>query len=190
MGRVLAVFAVAVLASVSSGESKRAVRVDPGKIVPKGSQVVFVEAGQPGPGAKGHKPVNTIADFANSVGLTGGPYDVWITPKSGKSIRIAEKWTPKRDSDTIDLASLVGVIYVRGDDLPRVESIVVTPLKDPGPDEKGHVAIQATGDYKEDMLVPVGTYEVWIKPANGARPQRIVDNVRVQNGRMTEVPER
>ena len=190
MVRVLALVGAVAAVSFAAAASKRPVKVEPGAVVPKGTAVVFVLAGQPGPGEKGAKPHATLTDFATDVTLTDGPFDVWLTPKAGKPIKVAEGWKPKTEAATIDLSTLVGVLFVRGDDLPRAESVVVTPLKDPGPDEKGHVAVQVATDYKEDMLVPSGTYEVWVKPANGARPQRIVDNVRVQNGRMTEVPER
>lgn len=190
MVRVLAVIGTILAVSAAVASSKRAVKADPGRIVPKGTSVVFVLAGQAGPGEKDGTPHATINDFSSEATLTDGPFDVWLKPKSGKAIKVAENWKPKDEPTTIDLPAFVGVLFVRGDDLPRAESIVVTPLKDPGPDEKGHVAIQTASDYKEDMLVPVGTYEVWVKPANGARPQRIVDNIRVQNGRTTEVPER
>lgn len=190
MVRVLALIGTILAVSVAVASSKRPVKADPGKIIPKGTSVVFVLAGKAGPGEKGWTPHATINDFGSETTLTDDPFDVWLTPKAGKAIKVAENWKPKDEPTTIDLPALVGIITVRGDDLPRADSVVVTPLKDPGPDEKGHVAIQVASDYKEDMLVPVGTYEVWVKPANGARPQRIVDYIRVQNGRLTEVPER
>jgi hypothetical protein len=80
-------------------------------------------------------------------------------------------------------------VFVRSDDLPRADSVVVTATDDPGPGEKGHVALQKAGDYKEDMVVPAGTYAVWVVPFNGAKAQRIADNVRVLAGREAKVPE-
>ena len=85
------------------------------------------------------------------------------------------------------VSELVGL--VNATDSPKVESIVVTDEKDPGPGEKGHTPIQRVADYKEDLVVPAGFYAVWIVPSNGAKAQRIADRIRVQAGSETRVGE-
>jgi hypothetical protein len=117
-----------------------------------------------------------------------GPFAVWVTPKGGAPVRAADKLTAK-PGETVELkfGDLFGTLEVFGDDFPRAEKVVVTDPRDPGPGEKGHVAIQTASDYRVDMLVPPGTYAVWVVPANGAKPQRVEDNVRVQAGRSTRV---
>lgn len=176
--------------AVAAREPVLVVKVEPGKLLPKGTAVVFVEPGGPGPGAKGHQPVASLTKFDEELGLHSEAHDVWLAPKHGRAVRVAEKWEPGKVRATLDLSTRYGILFVRGDDFPRAGRVVVTPLKDAGPGEKGHAPVQVAGDYKEDMLVPVGTYEVWVVPANGARPQRVADNVRVLNARTTEVPER
>lgn len=117
-----------------------------------------------------------------------GPFTVWVTPKGGVAVRAAEKVSAK-PGETVELkfGDLFGTLEVFGDEFPRAEKVVITDPRDPGPGEKGHVAIQTASDYRVDMLVPPGTYAVWVVPANGAKPQRVEDNVRVQAGRSTRV---
>jgi hypothetical protein len=117
-----------------------------------------------------------------------GPFEVMVKPKGGLAVRAVEKLTVKAGPPhELKLASHLGAVELLGDCLPRAEKIVLTDVKDPGPGEKGHVAIQTVSDYRIDMLAPPGVYAVWVVPANGARPQRVVDNVRVQAGRGVRV---
>lgn len=117
-----------------------------------------------------------------------GPYEVWVKPKGGIAVRAAAGLKLKAGAThDLKLGEVFGTIEVFGDDLPRADKVVITDVRDPGPGEKGHVAVQTAGDYRTDMLVPAGTYAVWVVPANGARAQRVEDNVRVQAGRSTRV---
>jgi hypothetical protein len=117
-----------------------------------------------------------------------GPFAVWVTPKGGVAVRAAEKLTAKV-GETVELkfGDQFGTLEVFGDEFPRADQVVLTDPRDPGPGEKGHVAIQTARAYRTDMLVPPGTYAVWVVPANGAKPQRVEDGARVQAGRSTRV---
>jgi hypothetical protein len=116
-----------------------------------------------------------------------GPVEVWVKPKGGIAVKAATLNPDAGKVHDLTLADVLGVIEVIGDGLPRAEKVVVTGVRDPGPGEKGHVAVQIASDYRAAMLVPTGTYAVWVVPANGARPQRVDDNVRVPAGRTTRV---
>lgn len=117
-----------------------------------------------------------------------GPFEVWVKPKGGIAVRVLEKLTVKPGTThEMKLGDVLGAVEVFGDNFPRAEKIVLTDTRDPGPGEKGHVAIQVAKDYRVDMSVPVGTYAVWVVPANGAKPQKVEDNVRVQAGRSIRV---
>lgn len=117
-----------------------------------------------------------------------GPFEVWVKPKGGIEVRAADKLKLKAGAaHDLKLGDVLGTVEVFGDDLPRADKVVITDVRDPGPGEKGHVAIQTAADYRVEMLVPAGTYAVWVVPANGARAQRVEDNVRVQAGRSTRV---
>ena len=158
----------------------------PGPLVPKTTSVVFTAPESPAPGQKGHKPATTITDFTKPIPLDG-KVDVYVVTKGGIPVRLFKNWTPKKAE--LKLGDYLGSVYVRGDDLPRAEAVVVTVTDDPGPSEKGHVPIQQANDYKVTMLVPPGYYAVWVKPDNGTRSQKIADKIRVLAGRETQVPE-
>jgi hypothetical protein len=117
-----------------------------------------------------------------------GPVEVWVKPKGGIAVKSAADLNPATGKiHDLTLADILGVIEVIGDGLPRADKVVVTGVRDPGPGEKSHVAVQTASDYRAAMLVPAGTYAVWVVPANGARPQRVDDNVRVLAARATRV---
>ncbi len=137
--------------------------------------------------AKGE--VGALATFDAPLKLPhAGPFVVWVTPKGGVPVRAAEKLTAQ-PGETVELkfGDLFGTLEVFGDEFPRAEKVVVTDPRDPGPGEKGHVAIQTASDYRIDMLVPPGTYAVWVVPANGAKAQRVEDGARVRAGRSTRI---
>lgn len=117
-----------------------------------------------------------------------GPFEVWAKPKGGLAVRVADGVTVAAGkSHDLRLGELLGTVEVFGDNLPRADKVVLTDPRDPGPGEKGHSAIQTASDYRVEMAVPPGMYAVWVVPANGAKAQRVEDNVRVQAGRGVRV---
>ncbi len=135
--------------------------------------------------------VAELTKFDKPAALPGeGPFEVVVKPKGGIGVRVAEKLAVKAgQTHELKIADVLGTVEVFGDNFPRADKVVLTDVKDPGPGEKGHVPVQVATEYRVDMLVPPGTYAVWVVPANGARPQRVEDNVRVQAGRSVRVGE-
>lgn len=117
-----------------------------------------------------------------------GPFRVLVRPKGGLPV-IAHDRLTVRPGQTYELklAEVLGAVEVLGDELPTAEKIVVTDVRDPGPGEKGHVPVQVVTGYRTELLVPPGTYALWVVPANGARAQRVADDVRVQAGRTVRI---
>jgi hypothetical protein len=130
-----------------------------------------------------------LTDFEKVKPLPGaGPFEVWAKPKGGLAVKVLDKLTVAAGkTHELKLGEVLGVVEVFGDNFPRADKIVLTDTRDPGPGEKGHVAIQVAKDYRVDMAVPPGTYAVWVVPANGAKAQKVEDNVRVQAGRSVKV---
>jgi hypothetical protein len=130
----------------------------------------------------------SLTNFEKSKPLPNdGPFEVWVKPKNGIAVKVLEKLAVKPGTHELKLGDVLGVVEVFGDNFPRADKVVLTDARDPGPGEKGHVAIQWVSDYRIDMAVPPGAYAVWVVPANGAKAQRVEDNVRVQAGRSVKV---
>ena len=134
-------------------------------------------------------PDTKITKFDEPLKLPNdGPFDLYWQPKDGRAIRILHKVKaddlPKGE---VHFADHVGVVRLRGDNLPRASKVVLAPLGDPGPTESGHSTIQQVLGYRQDLIVPEGEYSLWIVTENGARGQRIESKVRVLAGKITNV---
>ena len=137
----------------------------------------------------GKAKTHTVKAVGKPTAVAGeGAFEVSVTPKGGLPVRVAEKLTVKAgEVYKLKLGDLLGSVEVLGDNFPRAAKVVLTDPKDDGPGEKGHVAVQEAKEYRVEMAAPPGTYAVWVVPDNGAKAQRVADNVRVQAGRSTRV---
>jgi hypothetical protein len=187
----LAVLALFAFASVSSADEKRTLTVTTSKALPKIESVSVYKAGAAITGKEKAKPGLT-AKFGEAIALPDdGPFDVYVKPKGQENVLAAAKLGVKAGkSHEVKLGDLFGTVQVfQTDDSPRLGKIVITSQDDPGPDEKGHVAVQVGTEYREELVVPDGVYAVWLVSGNGARGQRIADRIRVLAGRNVRVGE-
>lgn len=189
----LAVAAVGIAcATVLAADGDPTLKVVTSKAIPKMESVTVYKAADGKPGKEKPKPVLTITKFDEPAALPGeGPFDIYAKPKGGIEVRVAEKVTVKAgQTHELKLGDLLGVVDVfQKDDFPKPEKFVITAPDDPGPDEKGHVAIQVGNDFRVEMPVPEGFYAVWLVPANGARATRIADRIRVLPSKSVRVGE-
>ena len=151
--------------------------------------IVIVESGMPGPDAPKYKAVAEMTKYKQGVKLPGdGPYDLWWQPKNGLAIRVVAGLKLKDGIvNQFRIDDYLGVVSVRGDDLPRAAKLTIAAQDDPGPGEKGHVAVQSANDYRTEMAVPDGYYSLWLTPDNGSRPRKINDRFRVQAGKTVQL---
>lgn len=179
-------FVLALLATggVCAADGERQLKVAAARGLPAPETVTVFRAAD----AK-REPVAKATTFDKTLALPDdGPFEVWVKFKGGIAVKALDKLTVKADTThDMKLGDLFGAVEVFGDDFPRADKVVLTDVRDPGPGEKGHVAIQTAGDYRIEMCVPPGVYAVWVIPANGARAQKVEANVRVQAGRNARV---
>jgi hypothetical protein len=172
----------------AAADGERKLTVGTSKALPPVEAVTVYPAGtRPGK----QKPALTVTRLGEPVALPGeGPFDVWVKPKDGLAVRVAEKLTVKAgQTHELKLADVLGGVEVFGDNLPRADKLILTAPDDPGPGEKGHAPVQVASDYRVAMAVPEGFYAVWVVPANGARARKVEDRVRVLAGRTTRAGE-
>ena len=171
--RTLVVVSAKSLPAFESVSVYRSADMKSGKEKPKPLKVLKFEKG--------------LADVKFVLGTE--PVHVFVKPKDGSEVAIAEKLVVKPGEDVqLKLMNVLGVVEVfQKDGFAKVDRIVLTTPDDSGPDEKGHVAIQSGSDYRVEMPVPEGFYAVWLVPANGARAIRIEDRIRVLPGKIVRI---
>lgn len=181
---------VAVLALAVDDD--RSVTIVNTKSLPAIESVSFYESAKIKPG-KARPKAEHVVEFKKQSEVTvkpgAGPYHVYAKPRGGLEVLVAEKFAiPAGKTHELKLGDLLGVVDVfQKDDFPKVSRIVLTSTDDPGPDEKGHVAVQIAADYRVEMAVPEGFYSVWLVPANGVRARRIEDRIRVIPGKIVRI---
>lgn len=183
---------VLVASSGLAADDERRLKVVASKALPAIESVAVYKAGAVKPGKERPRPLLTITKFADAATLPGeGPFDIFVKPKGGIAVRVAEKLAVKAgQTHELKLGDLLGTVEVfQRDEFPRPEKFVITAPDDPGPDEKGHVAIQIGNDFRVEMPVTEGFYAVWLVPANGARATRIAERLRVLPGKNVRVGE-
>lgn len=174
-------------------EDHRLIRVVPSRTLPAFDSVSVYSSTKYKTGKDKPKPLaekkfeKGFADLSIAVGAEA--VHVLVRPKDGVEVLVAANLSVKpAQASELKLSDLLGVIDVtQKDGFPKVDRIVITAPDDPGPDEKGHFALQIGSDYRVEMPVPEGFYAVWLVPANGARAVRIEDRTRVLPGKIVRI---
>jgi hypothetical protein len=157
--------------------------------LPKLQEIAVVKANDPGPNAPKYKAIATTAKYEEIVKLDEeGPYDIWWSSKEGSAVRVLAnvKLTEKKVK-SIQIDHYLGVVTIRGDELPRAGLVTITSQDDSGPDEKSHIPIQSAKEYRVEMVVPEGFYALWITPENGGRAKKVNDRFRVIAGKVITI---
>jgi hypothetical protein len=169
--------------------AERGLRVSASEgFLPALEAIVVVKAGEAGPGSKECKPLARATSYQETLRPSGdGPFDVWWQPKKGLAVKAFAEVRLADGIKELKLDERLGIVRFRGDTQPRARLVTITAKDDPGPDEKGHVALQTATEYRVDMVVPEGFYSLWITPDNGARAIKVVDRFRVHAGRVSQI---
>ena len=182
--RVACVFTILFASAAVAADTDRALKVSTQRGIPAVERVSVYQT------KDGKRAVvGELAKFDTALALPNdGPFEVWVKPKAGVAVKVHDKLTVKAGAThELKLGDVLGTVEVFGDNFPRAAKVVLTDTRDAGPGEKGHVAVQVATDYRIAMAVPPGADAVWVVPANGAKAQRVEDNVRVQAGRSVRV---
>ena len=156
-----------------------------GKFLPSMKTIYISKAGDAKPSAK---PEAVVTEYGKLVKLGEGPFDIWWEGKNGIAVLVIKSVKLKDgEMKEVKIDEYVGVVNVRGDNLPRAGLVTIAAQDDPGPDEKKHLAVQTAKDYRVEMVVPEGYYSLWVTPDNGARPRKINERFRVQAGKTVQL---
>jgi hypothetical protein len=100
---------------------------------------------------------------------SAGNYDLWWQPMEGKALCIVRNFSIKnRGIVELHPESYLGFVRVLGKKSRSPKWVVLTPVDYGNP-------IQVAKKYEVDMIVPAGSYDLWIKwikPAQGPVPEK------------------
>ena len=188
MRHVSTLFLMLIGTSVAMDDDRSLKFSTSGKFLPAMNAIYVTKTGDGSHGTVRHNSEATITEYGKTAKLGEGPFDIWWEGKNGIAVLVVKN-VKLKDGEVkeVKIDEYVGIVNVRGDDLPRVGLVTIAPQDDPGPDEKKHLAVQTAKDYRVEMVVPEGFYSFWITPDNGARPRKINDRFRVQAGKTVQL---
>jgi hypothetical protein len=107
-----------------------------------------------------------------------GHYDVYWVPQEGKSLCMIRNLTLEQaNPKEIRPEEHFGFVRVSGKDLPAAKEIIAVPAGTTQPILVGEIVQQAPG-YGENMMLPAGTYDLWLIPAEGKTPERLEERIK------------
>ncbi len=176
-------------APASGTAGRRGLRVmAPAMSLPKlGKIAVVADDGHP-PGAPYYKPVLEVTAYGQEMRLpTADKYDIYWQPEVGLPVLLAKGFSVK-DRKVMDLSPdlALGIVRVVGSGQPAPKLIALVEPSGHSPDEGYFKPIQIATRFGEDMVVPKGSYDVWVKPQQG-KSQMLEGKLEVKPGEVTQI---
>ncbi len=172
----------------SGTAGRRGLRVmAPAMSLPKLGKIAVVEYGGHPPGAPYYKPVFEATAYGQEMRLpTADKYDIYWQPEGGLPVLLAKDFSVK-DRKVVDLSPdlVLGIVRVVGTgQAPKLIALVVP--NGHGPDAEYFKPIQTATRFGQDMVVPKGSYDVWLKPQQG-KSQMLEGKLEVKPGEVTQI---
>jgi len=173
----------------SGTAGRRALRVMvPVMSLPKlGKIAVVADNGHP-PGVPYYKPVLQVTAYGQEMRLpTADKYDIYWQPEVGLPVLLARGFSVK-ERKVMDLSPdlALGIVRVVGSGQPAPKLIALVEPDGHGPDEGYFKPIQTATRFGQDMVVPKGSYDVWLKPQQG-KSQMLEGKLDVKPGEVTQI---
>ena len=173
--------------------ARRAIKVlPPEKLkLPALKELALVEAGRVGPDVpSNYDPEADGKQYGEEIRLPSTKeYDLLWIPAEGKYVRLVQKLSiQERKLVEVRPDEYLGVVRVHGGGLPQPEMIAITEVDRFGPNVPSNFRpVQFSSAYGKDMVVPAGTYDVWLKPADGGRSFKLEEKLAVAAGQVVEI---
>lgn len=114
------------------------------------------------------------------------PVDVWWIPADGMAVKIvAELENPERETKRLRPEDYLGLVRVTAESDNPEARVVVTRGKHSAETIDSY-AVQSLTGYNRDLVVPVGTYNVWVIEPD-AEPTLLETGLEVAGGQVTTV---
>lgn len=150
------------------GPGRRAIKVTaPAKLKSLALQSIEIYPKGGGGGPVWPAPVGTVKKYGEEFRLPSDEaYELWFKPKEGGAVRMVKEISIKeRKVVEVRPDDYLGIVRVNGEDLPKLGSVWVA---EPGTFASAvQSPVQTADRYGKDIVVPAGTYEVFVRPAQG-----------------------
>ena len=117
---------------------------------------------------------------------SGDPVDVWLIPAQGIAVRMVSGFeNPERKVVKLRPEDYLGIVRVTSEaPSDKVRVIVTKPETGPAIVDYASYKIQESNGYNQDMIVPVGTYMLWVAE-EGKEPTLLEAEVQVAGGQVS-----
>jgi hypothetical protein len=116
-------------------------------------------------------------------------YELWWVPKEKEAVpvKMIDKLSIKeRVIREIRPEDYLGIVRVLGEGQPKPKAIHIS-RPDAGAGTTGSYLVQSASKYGADMVVPEGTYSVWVLPAAGGDAIPLEKKLKVNAGELVEL---
>jgi hypothetical protein len=183
--------------------ARRTVKFLPPEIqLPPMKRIVVTWEGKPGPPSSedfsggfirlpGQLYIGSLPDRTPPLGQAGygrefilpsaDKVDIWWQPMEGVPVVMIRGFSIG-EPGTVEVRpeQYLGVVRVRGEGRPRPKFVVLTRAGGDG-------YVQVAKEYGKDMVVPVGKYDLWVKPVEGLAEEKLQSGFEVTPGEILEI---
>jgi hypothetical protein len=178
----------AVAASSATATKRRSVRMlEPKMELPALKRIGMVKNGGAGPQGN-YYPIAEIKQYGQVLRLPSTEkFDFWWEGQEGIAVRmISGLAIEERKLVDVKPEEHLGVLVITGTDLPQPKVVGVVVVGGSGPDGNFY-PIQTSTKWGVPMVVPAGTYDIWLKDAEGGIAELIESKFEVAAGKITTI---
>lgn len=170
-------------------KGRRAVIIKTPRIeFPAMKQIALIDTRRPLPHRHNYRAITESNTYDRPIRIPSGKktYDLGFLPAEGMAVRLAPGiQIPDRSTIQIQPEDYLGLVNLGGEGLPPAKLVA---LVKPGKAGPGHNfdPIQKANRYGTDLLVPAGTYDLWIQGADG-KTELIEEELEVSAGQRLQL---
>jgi hypothetical protein len=169
-------------------KGRRAIVVVPPQInMPPMKEIVTAKAGDASAGTLYAYKINGVNKYDSPLRQANAePVDIWWVPEKGKPVVMVSQFeNAERETKKLRPEDYLGMVRVTAEDSAgKVRIVATTPDSTAG--TIGAYEVQAAEGYNQDLVLPVGTYKLWLVE-DKQEPTLLEEEVQVAGGQVTAI---
>ena len=173
----------------TSVTGRRAIRVlEPEIALPPMKSIVLSAKGGFPPGHGSHAAVATITKYGQDLRLPSeAAFDVWWVPAEGLPVKMLNGFSLKeRKRVDVKPEAHLGLVQLNGEGLPKPKLVGLVEVGGFGLGHGSCQPVQLAKTFGVPMVVPKGSYDLWMLPADGAG-EKLEEKLEVKAGELTTI---